>query len=160
MKLYKHSKKPFKMKSLDDKDYIIMNALRENAKLSTQQLSKKTKIPIATVHNRIKKLESAGVIKGYTTLLNEEMTGTIISFVLISVMYHLPDGKVIDQEELAAKVKKNEFVEEIYVVTGSRDLIVKVRTKNIDQLNNFIIKYLRTIPGIERTETAVVMKAI
>ncbi|MBI2134107.1 Lrp/AsnC family transcriptional regulator [Candidatus Woesearchaeota archaeon] len=148
------------MKNLDDKDHAIMKALKENAKLSTQQLSKKTKIPIATVHNRIKKLESSGIIRGYTTLLNEELTGTIISFVFISVMYHLPDGKVIDQEGLASKVKKSELVEESYVVTGSRDLIVKVRTKNIGQLNDFIIKYLRTIPGIERTETAVVLKCV
>ena len=86
--------------------------------------------------------------------------GNIIAFVLISVMYHLPDGKIINQEELAAKVRNNEIVEEVYIITGATDLIMKVRTKTVDELNNFVIRYLRSIPGIERTQTLVVLKSI
>lgn len=148
------------MKNLDDKDYSIINVLKENAKLSTQQISAKTRIPITTVHNRIRKLESAGIIKGYTAVLNNELMGDIIAFVMISVMYHLPNGKVLDQEELAEKVRSNEIVEEVNIITGATDLIVKVRTKTVDELNNFVIKYLRSIPGIEKTQTLVVLKSI
>ena len=132
------------MKTLDDKDYIILNVLKENAKLSTQKIAKKTKIPITTVHNRIRKLESVGIIKGYTAVLDNKLMGDIIAFVLISVMYHLPNGKVINQEELAAKVKNNENVEEVNIITGATDFIVKVRTKTVDELNSFVTGYLRT----------------
>ena len=148
------------MKNIDDKDSNILNVLKENAKLSTQQISKKTRIPITTVHNRIRKLESIGIIKGYTTVIDNKLMGDIIAFVTISVMYHLPEGKVINQEELAAKVRNNENVEEVYIITGATDLIVKVRTKTVDDLNNFVIRYLRSIPGIERTQTLVVLKSI
>lgn len=148
------------MKNIDDKDYSIINVLKENAKLSTQQISAKTRIPITTVHNRIRKLESAGIIKGYTAVLDNKLMGDIIAFVLISVMYHLPNGKVFDQEELAGKVRNNEIVEEVNIITGATDLIVKVRTKTVDDLNNFVIRYLRSIPGIERTQTLVVLKSI
>ena len=149
-----------RMKTLDDKDNKILNVLKENAKLSTQQIAKKTRIPITTVHNRIRKMEGTGIIRGYTAVLDNKLMGDIIAFVLISVMYHLPDGKVLDQEELARKVKNNENVEEVSIITGSTDLIVKVRTRTVDDLNNFVIRYLRSIPGIERTQTLVVLKSV
>lgn len=148
------------MKTLDDKDYIVLSALQENAKLSTQQISRKTRIPITTVHNRIKKLEASGIIKGYTTVIDDKRLGNITAFILMAVMYHLPDGTVLNQEELADKVKRHQNVQEVFIVTGGRDLIAKVRVKTVDELNDFVIKYLRSIPGIERTETAVVLKAV
>ena len=148
------------MKSLDDKDNVILKVLKEHAKWSTQQISKNTKIPITTVHNRIRKLESEGIIKGYTTVLDNKIIGDINSFVLISVMYHMPGGNVINQEELAEKIRANEYVEEVSIITGATDLIAKVRTKTINELNDFVIKYLRSIAGIERTQTLVVLKSI
>ena len=47
---------------LDDKDKKIIEILKENSRLSTQQISKKTLIPITTVHHRIKKLEKEKII--------------------------------------------------------------------------------------------------
>ena len=48
---------------MDEKDEKILKLLKENSKLTTQQISKKTLIPITTIHNRIKKLEKEGIIK-------------------------------------------------------------------------------------------------
>ena len=50
---------------LDKSDIKIIEILKENSKLSTQQISKKTAIPITTVHYRIKKLEKEGLKKIY-----------------------------------------------------------------------------------------------
>ena len=52
--------------NMDKKDKTILELLNENSKLTTSQISKKTIIPITTVHNRIKKLEKEGIITGYT----------------------------------------------------------------------------------------------
>ncbi|HIH91914.1 TPA: Lrp/AsnC family transcriptional regulator [Candidatus Woesearchaeota archaeon] len=148
------------MKPLDEKDRIILNVLRKEAKLSTKELSRKTKIPITTIHNRMKRMEGSGIIKGYTVVLDNQLTGNVISFVLISVMYRLPGGEVINQEELAKKVATHEMVEEVSIITGSMDLIAKVRANTVEDLNNFVIHYLRTIAGIERTQTLVVLKSL
>ncbi len=148
------------MKPLDDKDYAILKVLRTEARLSTQKISKKTKIPITTVHHHIKRMEKEKIITGYSAILNSERMGSISAYVLIGVMYHLPSGEVINQEELAKKIAKNEIVEDISILTGSKDLIVKLRCKSIQELNHFVIEYLRTIPGIEKTESAVVLKAV
>ena len=50
---------------LDEKDTQILNLLKDNAKLTSSQISKLTRIPITTIHNRIKKLEKEKIIKNY-----------------------------------------------------------------------------------------------
>ncbi|MBI2576587.1 Lrp/AsnC family transcriptional regulator [Candidatus Woesearchaeota archaeon] len=148
------------MKNLDDKDYRLLNILKENAKLTTKQIAKKTGMPITTVHNRIKKLERTGIIEKYSVVMSHKLLGDVIAYVLVSVMYHLPSGVVTDQAALAKKVRENEFVEEASIIAGRSDLLVKVRTKTVDELNEFVIKFLRSIPGIERTETLVVLQSV
>ena len=148
------------MKTLDDKDYRLLNILKENAKLTTKQIAKKTGMPITTAHNRIKKLERSGIIERYSVIMSHKLLGDVIAYVLVSVMYHLPSGVVTDQAALAKKVRENEFVEEASIIAGRSDLLVKVRTKTVDGLNEFVIKFLRSIPGIERTETLVVLQSV
>ena len=65
--------------NMDKKDAKILKVLKENAKLSTQQISKKTLIPITTVHHRIKKMEKEGVINGYTTIVDNKKIGKNIA---------------------------------------------------------------------------------
>jgi DNA-binding Lrp family transcriptional regulator len=148
------------MKTVDEKDEKVLEALREHARWSTQKIAKKTGIPITTVHNRIKKLEDSGILKGYTTVLDEKLLGNVVAYVLINVSYHLPDKSVLDQEFLAKKIMDNTRVEEANIIAGSSDLLVKVRAKNIDELNTFVVKYLRSVPGIESTQTLVVLKSV
>ena len=57
---------------MDEKDEQILQILLINSKLSTHQISKKTGIPITTVHNRIKKLTKKGIIKGYTIVIDHK----------------------------------------------------------------------------------------
>ena len=145
---------------LNEKDLKILDVLKRNAKLSTQQISKKTLIPITTVHNRIKKLEKEGIIKGYTILLdNKKMGKYITAFILINVVYNIPNKK-INQEDLAKELKKFEVVEEVNILAGGSDIIIKVRTKDIEELNDFIIKRLRNIEGIDKTQTMIVLKEV
>ena len=146
---------------MDKKDEQIIEILKENSKLSTQQISKKTSIPITTVHNRIKKLEKEGVIKRYTLELDNKKLGKdIAAYINIVVDYRLLKEKNLSQHELARKLKQHEFVEEAAMITGGTDLIIKVRVKNLDQLDNFVTKYLRNIEGIEKTQTMVILNEI
>ncbi|MFH1399137.1 MAG: Lrp/AsnC family transcriptional regulator [Candidatus Woesearchaeota archaeon] len=145
---------------LDEKDLEILGILKQNAKLTTSQISKQTKIPITTVHNRIKKLESIGVIRNYTVVLNHQLLGKdLLVYVLVGVDQNLP-GKIISQDEIAKKIKAYEEVEEANIITGDNDIIVKARFKSIAQLNNFIMKKLRKIDGVDKTKTMVVLEEI
>lgn len=144
----------------DEKDYKILNALKENGRSSSQQISKKTKLPISTVHNRIKKMQGSGIIKGYTVVIDEKKTGIISAYILVMVNYHPPDGSIIDQYELAKKIKQISGVDEVNMTTGATDIIVKVWSKNIGELNEFVTKQLRNIKGVDKTQTLVVLNSI
>ena len=147
--------------NMDKKDKTILELLNENSKLTTSQISKKTTIPITTVHNRIKKLEKEGIITGYTLKLNyKKIEMPITAYMLLTVTYTSPDGKKLKQEDMAKTIKRLEEVEEVNIMTGITDILVKVRGKDIDQLNIFIIDKLRNIEGVDKTQTMLVLSEI
>ena len=143
---------------MDTKNEKILKLLRENSKLTTQHISKKTSIPITTVHNRIKKLVEQGIIKKYTIEVDHEKLGkNVVAYIHIIVDYTLLKQKKISQHELAKRLKLLESVEEVAMVTGEKDIILKVREKNIASLDMFVTKHLRNIEGIEKTHTSVIL---
>lgn len=146
---------------MDEKDEKILKLLRENSKLTTQQISKKTLVPITTVHNRIKKLEKERIIKKYTVEVDNKKLGiNIAAYIHIVVDYRLLKEIKMSQHELVKKLKQHEFVEEAAMVTGGTDIIIKVRVKDIDELDDFVTKKLRNIDGIEKTQTMIVLNEI
>ncbi len=143
---------------MDEKDEKIIKILRENAKLSTQEISKKTLIPITTVHNRIKKLEKEGVIKGYTVNLNHSKVGKgLTAYTLVSVEYNVMKQAKITQEQLARKLMNYEEVEQLAMVTGSVDIILKLRVKDMKEMDKFITGTLREHKGVGATQTLMVL---
>ncbi len=149
-----------KFMGLDEKDLKILEILKQNAKLTTSQISKKTKIPITTVHNRIKGLEKDGVIKSYTVVLDHKLLGEeVLVYILVTVNYNVP-GKKVSQEVIANQIKKSQNVEEVNITTGEKDIIVKARFGSISQLNDFVTKTLRNIEGVDKTQTMVVLSDV
>ncbi len=146
---------------MDEKDERILDILKENSKLSTQQISKKSSIPITTVHHRIKKLEKDEVIKKYTVVLDNKKIGKALSaYILISVDYKLLKQIKKRQQDLARKLVSHYAIEEAATVTGETDIIIKVRAKDMDELNSLIEEYIRTITGVDKTRTLVVLSEV
>ncbi len=145
---------------LDDKDFLLLSILKENAKLSTKDISKKLLMPLTTVHNRIKKLEKMGVIRNYTINLNDRALGTISAYLLITVDYNILKLRSTTQYDLVKTIKSNPLVEQTSMVTGAHDVIIKVRVKNIQELDEFVTIYLRNQHGIEKTQTMVILNEV
>ena len=146
---------------MDEKDEKILELLSENSKLTTHQISKKTLIPVTTVHNRIKKLENEGIIKKYSVKLDNKKIGkNIAAYIHIVVDYRLLKEIKMSQYELAKKLKQHALVEEASMVTGGTDIIIKVRVKDIDELDDFVTKKLRNIDGIEKTQTMIILNEV
>lgn len=146
--------KLFHIMEIDQKDKSVLEALKQNARLTTKEIAKKVRLPITTVHNRIKKLEKLGVIKNYTLNLNYHKLGKpILAYILISVNYTMPNGNKINQENIAMQISKLEGVEETSIVTGVTDIFAKVRVASIEELNDLLIKRLRNIDGVDKTQT-------
>jgi Lrp/AsnC family transcriptional regulator, leucine-responsive regulatory protein len=143
---------------MDGKDEQILEVLKENSRLSSQQISKKTLIPITTVHNRMKKLVTEEVIRRFTVDINPEKLGkTLAAYILITVDYKALKESKTSQHKLAAALKAHPEVEEAAMLTGASDIIIKIRVKDILQLDKFVTVSLRNIEGIEKTQTAIIM---
>ncbi|MBU2477374.1 Lrp/AsnC family transcriptional regulator [Candidatus Micrarchaeota archaeon] len=144
---------------MDHKSEQILELLRDNSRLSSREISRKTGIPLTTVHNRIKKMEEEGIIEKYSVEVNHEKLGlSLCGYVLCSIAHSIK--KEVLWNELAEKIRKLGFVESVDVITGEMDLMIKLRAKNIQQLNKILMKDLRAIEGINDTTTMVVLEEV
>ena len=135
-----------KMKKYEE----ILNILRENADISMKEISKRTGIPITTIHNRIKKMKEEGIIKCYRAIIDPKKLGyNVQAFVQLAV-------KGLDDEKIK-KLTSLQNVVECYVVSGPHNVIMKVNAENIDSLNNFVDSQLRTKDWISEITVEIIM---
>ncbi|MBI4150385.1 Lrp/AsnC family transcriptional regulator, partial [Candidatus Woesearchaeota archaeon] len=116
---------------------------------------------ITTLHHRIRKLEQNGVIKRYSIEINNKKLGrNVCAYILLKVDYGILKAKGMTQQALALKLKHRDDVEDIALVTGLKDIVLKIRAHNIDELNQLVTKDLRTMHGVKSTETMVVLDEV
>ncbi len=143
------------MIDLDEKDDHILEVLKHDSSLSIQQISRKTSIPIATVHHRLKKLKKDGIIKRFTIVLDKAKLGRkMAAYVLVKAT---PKS---DHIVLLHELIKHDFVEDGSAITGEFDIILKVRIADIDELDRFVLKHLRTFNEIAQTQTMIAFQNI
>lgn len=148
--------------SLDEKDQKILYMLLEDAKVSAKDISQKIDSPITTVYSRIKRLEDIGVIKGYKPILDANKLGRpTTAFIFASFTYRPPGAeKDLDQREIAKKVARFPEVQEIHIITGDWDFLIKVREKDVASVGKFVVDRLRTVQGISKTLTCMVFDSV
>jgi len=92
---------------LDVKDQQILELLTKDASLSSKQISSKIRIPITTIHNRIKKLKKEGVIKNFTLNIDYGKIGkTLIGYIQLTVNQNLISVSLGTYNPMGRKVKK------------------------------------------------------
>ena len=133
--------------TLDKKDNLIIEALKENSRMPIRDIAKKTGIRPSTVHERIKKLIKKGVIEKFTLKLNNKAVGeNFIVFMLI---------KGGTTEYINTKIINNEKVRDIFGITGEYDLLLKLKFKDVEEFNKFLIKFRKEQKGVRQTYTMV-----
>ena len=147
---------------LDDRDLAILGILQRDAKLSAKKISDAIDCPVTTVYSRIKKLEEMNVIKGYTTSLNHEMLGwTTTAFVFASIRYEHDDSDTtIGSREIANEISKFEEVQEVHIISGNWDLLVKLKAKDVSSVGEFVIDKIRELRGVQKTLTSMVFETL
>ena len=143
------------MHEFDEKDMSILDVLKHNSSLSIGKIARKTGIPIATVHHRIKGLKVKGIISKYTIVIDKAKLGRkMVVHILIKAM---PKS---DHIALLKSLMQNDRVEDGSAITGAFDLIIKVRVGDVDELDRFVLKYLRTLNDISETQTMIAFQNI
>ena len=143
---------------LDEKDWKIIEVLKEHADYTTRQIARKTLLPVTTVHNRIRKLKTEKVIRKYTVELDNKKIGkSLVAYVLISANLSLLKQKKMSQYDLLEQIRRFGFVERIDIVSGGSDLVAILRVKDVEELDRVLLGKLQNLEGIDKTQSLIVL---
>jgi len=132
------------------KDQQLLALLRGKARASTTELAQILGVSRSTVQKRLERLESEGVIAGYTVLLSSEyLDQEIKAHVMVTVSPHRTN-------DIIAAMEKLDAVRAIYSVSGPYDLIVEVAALSVKELDT-VIDSIIAIDGVERTVSSVIL---
>jgi DNA-binding Lrp family transcriptional regulator len=145
---------------LDEKDTAILALVQRDCKLTAREIAGRIDSPITTVFAKIRRMEELGIIQECRAVLDSKKLGcSTTAFVLASVTYGVCEGeKPFSQRDRAAEIAKFPEVQEVHIITGDWDLLIKLRGESVDSIGKFIIDKLRLVRGIERTLTCMVFE--
>ncbi|MGI9379034.1 MAG: Lrp/AsnC family transcriptional regulator [Methyloligellaceae bacterium] len=134
----------------DELDRRIINLLQVNARAPVSELAGKLGIARSTVHERIKKLEQRGVIRGYTVQLNEGLPGNEAqALVMLSVRQQ-------NNRQLVERLATYPEIKICLAVSGQYDLFLEVATPLLEDLDS-LLDEIADIPGVERSRSVIVL---
>jgi DNA-binding Lrp family transcriptional regulator len=139
--------------NIDDTDRKIITELTRDCRKSYRAIARSVGTSAGTALTRIRKMEKAGIIKGYTALLDQERLDyqlTVIAEITVS------KGKLLEMEEAISKLPSTCAV---YDVTGLTDAVVIAKFHGREELSKFT-KSLLAMPFIDRTNTHVVLTTV
>ncbi len=139
---------------LDEIDFMILNLLQKNGRITNAELAKRVGLSPPSVLQRVRQLEKSGLIRGYTALLDAERLGLkIMAFAMVSLALH--------QEQPIERFRKNiqdiEEVVECYHVSGACDFMLKIVVKDIRAYEALIREKLSRIRGLQKITTNFVL---
>lgn len=141
---------------MDIKDSELLNALRQNARMPLSSLAAKLGMGRGTVRQRMSKLEKQGVIVRYTVDVDENRIGASHSaFVLISFM-----PGTSSQRDVADNIAAIPGIDELYLVSGSWDMIARIHAETLEGIGSIVIDRLRSVSGVSSTQTCSVFSSV
>jgi len=134
---------------VDEVDERILRLLEENSRATYVEIGRGVGLGEGAVRNRVQALVASGVIKRFT--VEKASAVGVRALIMISVDPAVPTS------EVSQKVRMLNGVERIYEVTGEYDIVMVSSSHNIDGINR-VIEDIRKIPGVEKTNTIIVLK--
>lgn len=139
---------------LDQTDQRLLKILQEDATLSNKELASKLHKSVAAIHERVKKLKTAGYIKKTVAILDRHKVGIgLISFSQVFLKAHT--FEVLNEFE--NEVAKFPEVMECYQMAGSYDFMLRIATKDMDAYHHFLRHKLAVLPHVNTVQTYFVL---
>ena len=142
---------------LDKYDVAILAVLREDARASLQDISARVGLSTTPCWNRIKRMETDGVIQGYTVRIAPAAVGfseTVI--VQVTLDSHSEDTLAAFGRELEAIPE----VLEAYLVSGDYDYYIRIAVKDTRDYERLLREKLYRIPGIRHSRSSFVLRVL
>jgi len=136
--------------SIDERDRRILRALQLDGRATFADIGEEVGLAPSSVHDRVRKLEQAGVIRGYRAEIVPEAIGLFVT-ALVSVT----PVSASQPDDLPERVQELPEVEDCHSVAGDENYILKVRTRTTTELED-LIRRIREKAGVQ-TRTTVVL---
>lgn len=135
---------------VDAVDRQILEILRRDARTPVSEIARLVSLSPAPVSRRIERLEQSGVIRGYTTLIDDQKSGSLEAFTEIRLSGDTETG------DLADIVKNIPEVQDFFTIAGDPDALVRIRVDDVDHLQR-VVNTMRRTGKVTGTKTLIVM---
>jgi Lrp/AsnC family leucine-responsive transcriptional regulator len=136
---------------VDKKDYQLLRALQSNARLSNQELAELVNLSPSPCLRRVRLLEQAGVIRGYTALVDQKAYGLpLTAFIRIRLERHAQDTV----RAFERKVASIDAILDCFLISGNADYLLRVVAESLDAYETFVRRELHALPGISSIDTS------
>ena len=142
---------------LKEIDIRILEHLQTNARLSNIGLSQRVNLSQSPCLRRVKKLEEKGVIKGYVTLIDQNIVGLPVSvFVNVSLEKQIEPALELFEKS----IKSRPEVMECYLMTGDADYLLRVVASDLGAYERFLLDHLTRIKGVASIKSSFALKQV
>lgn len=145
------------MEKLDEIDLKILRILQQDSKKTTKEIAQELNLTASPVYERIKRLESKGIIKKYVALLNKvPLNKPITAICMVSLRYH-NEGFI---ETFDKQIRQLKEIQECYHMAGKVDFFLKINIESLEAYHEFVRLKLSKIENIGVLESYFVLKEI
>lgn len=142
---------------LDPFEVKILRLLRQDGRMSVQDIASQVGLSATPVARRIRSLESRGIITGYCALIDEPALGYGIS-VFVSIQLDRQIDRAL--EEFEAAVRRFPEVVDCWLMTGSRDYLLRIVTESLAAYETFLTGKLTRVPGVSNIESSIPIRRV
>lgn len=136
--------------NIDHIDQKILSFLVKNARMPYLEIARECGVSGAAIHQRVKRLESCGIITGSRLLVKPQTLGlSVCAFISVSLSEANKYPEVIEAFKMIPEIVECHFV------TGKYALLVKIYCFNHDHLMEILVNTIQKIPYVKSTETQI-----
>src|ERR1700741_4975238 len=137
--------------SLDDIDRILMRELAADGRATLSELAEVGGLSVSAVQSRVRRLESRGVVTGYSARINPEAVGQLLSaFVAITPL------DPSQPDDAPARLEHIEAIESCHSVAGDESYVLLVRVESARALED-LLQQIRTAANV-RTRSTIILQ--
>jgi Lrp/AsnC family transcriptional regulator, leucine-responsive regulatory protein len=142
---------------LDEIDRRILRELRQDGRISNASLAEKVGLSASPCWNRVRQMEEAKVIEGYTVLLNQKALG-LPETVMIEVTLDRHDDETF--ERFGQALADMPEVMEAYLLTGEYDYLIRVAVAGTEGYEEFLRRKLYKLEGLRHSRSTFVLRCL
>jgi Lrp/AsnC family leucine-responsive transcriptional regulator len=145
------------MTELDRHDVLLLAELQRDARQTVQQLAAAAGLSSTPCWKRVKEMEAAGIIRGYTALVDRERVGLALCVLAeVNLTRHNED----DVRRFEQAVAAEPAIVSCYATTGQADYVIKVLVPDIKRYESFLHETAFKLPGVTHVRSSVVLKEV